>query len=291
MSPSPLRGRHVVVTRARAQGSDLADRLVSLGATVVELPVIAIEGPADGGAALSDAVDRLASGSYRWVAFTSSNAVSRLLAVLADRPVPASVRWAAIGAGTARALAQGGYPPDLVPGTSVSGALAEEFPAAGQGATESADRTTHSPDTVLFPRAATVSGALAAGLRAKGWEVDEVEAYRTVAGEPGPDQVGAAERADAIVFTSSSTVARTVELLGPDGVPPLVATIGPVTSGSARAAGLEVAAEASPHTIAGLVDALVVALGGPGAGPHRDGASQPKPGPARNRAQQQQQQQ
>ena len=177
------------------------------------------------------------------------------------------------------------------PATSVSDALAEEFPAAGREATASADGTTHSPDTVLFPRAAKVRGALAAGLRAKGWEVDEVEAYRTVAGEPGPDQVAAAGRADAIVFTSSSTVERTVELLGPDGVPPVVVSIGPVTSGSARAAGLEVAAEASPHTIAGLVDAVVVALGGPGAGPDRDGASQPKPGPARNRAQQQQQQQ
>ena len=291
MSPSPLRGRHVVVTRARAQGSELADRLVGLGATVVELPVIAIEEPADGGAALADAVDRLVTGSYRWVVFTSSNAVSRLLAVLADRPVPASVRWAAIGAGTARTLAEGGYPPDLVPGTSVSEALAEEFPAAGQEATEPEDGTTHGPDAVLFPRAAKVRGALGTGLRAKGWEVDEVEAYRTVAGEPGPDQVAAAGRADAIVFTSSSTVARTVELLGPDGVPPLVASIGPITSGSARAAGLEVAAEASPHTIVGLVDAVVGALAGPGAGPRHHGASHREPAPDRKRAQQQQQQQ
>jgi uroporphyrinogen-III synthase len=279
----------VVVTRARAQGSALADRLVDLGASVIELPVIAIEEPADGGAALSDAVDRLVSGSYRWVAFTSSNAVSRLLAVLADRPVPASVGWAAVGVGTARTLADGGYPPDLVPATSVSDALAEEFPAVGQEATASADATTRGPDTVLFPRAAKVRGALTTGLRAKGWEVDEVEAYRTVAGEPGPDQVAAARRADAIVFTSSSTVERTVELLGADGVPPVVASIGPVTSGSARAAGLEVAAEASPHTIDGLVDALVGALTGPG--PDGAGPSHPTPGPAWNRAQEQQQQQ
>ncbi len=240
------------MTRARTQGSELADRLAGLGATVVELPVIAIEDPDDGGAAMAAAADRLVSGSYQWVACTSSNAVSRLLAALGDRAVPASVRWAAVGPGTARRLADGGYPPELVPGTSVSDALAAVFPgAAGTG-------------TVLFPRAAEVRGALASGLAAKGWVVDEVVAYRTVAGDPGPDRVAAAGRADAIAFTSSSTVDRAVELLGPAGVPPVVASIGPVTSRSARASGLRVTAEASPHTIAGLVDAVVQALVGNG---------------------------
>ncbi len=276
------------MTRARAQGSELAGRLAGLGATVVELPVVAIEDPADGGAALSAAADRLVSGSYRWVAFTSSNAVSRLLALLAGRPVPVWVRWAAVGPGTARTLADGGYPADLVPGTSVSDALAAAFPAAGREGPGPADGA--GPGTVLFPRAAEVRGALAAGLRAKGWQVDEVVAYRTVAGEPGPDQVAAAGRADAIAFTSSSTVERTVELLGPGAVPPVVASIGPVTSMSAREAGLEVAAEASPHTITGLVDAVVGALAATD-GPPRVGAAHRNPGTPRSRAQQEQQQQ
>ena len=59
-----------------------------------------------------------------------------------------------------------------------------------------------------------------------------------------------------MAFTSSSTVTRTLELLGPGGLPPLVVTIGPVTSGAARSAGLAVAAEANPHTIEGLVEAV-----------------------------------
>jgi uroporphyrinogen-III synthase len=64
-----------------------------------------------------------------------------------------------------------------------------------------------------------------------------------------------------VLFTSSSTVERTIEVMGADSLPPVVVTIGPVTSGSARAVGLVVTGEASPHTIDGLVDALVTALG------------------------------
>ena len=46
----PLFGKRVVVTRARAQASELAAQLRRLGAEPVELPVIAVDDPADGGA-------------------------------------------------------------------------------------------------------------------------------------------------------------------------------------------------------------------------------------------------
>jgi uroporphyrinogen-III synthase len=113
---------------------------------------------------------------------------------------------------------------------------------------------------VLFPRAESVRGVLASGLRAKGWVVDEVVAYRTVAGSPQPDAVAVASRADAVAFTSSSTVERTVELLGIDKVPPVVVSIGPITSASVVVAGLSVTAEAVEPTIDGLVAAVVTAL-------------------------------
>ncbi|MGD0311634.1 MAG: uroporphyrinogen-III synthase [Acidimicrobiales bacterium] len=249
MTRLPLDGRSVVVTRTRSQASELADRLQGLGATVVELPVIAVEDPGDGGRELVRAVHRLASGAYQWVALTSSNAASRLLAELGDRTVSPSVRWAAVGAATARTLTDAGRSVDLVPEISMASALAEAFPTAAPGGPGPGG-------TVLYPRAETVSGSLAAGLRAKGWLVDEVVAYRTVAGDPGPEVVAAAGRADAVAFTSSSTVTRTLELLGPGGLPPLVVTIGPVTSETARSAGLTVAVEANPHTIEGLVEAV-----------------------------------
>jgi uroporphyrinogen III methyltransferase/synthase len=99
--------------------------------------------------------------------------------------------------------------------------------------------------------------------------VDEVIAYRTVAGHPDPEVVAAAARAHAVAFTSSSTVTRSIELLGPGGLPPVVVSIGPVTSSSVRSAGLEVSVEADPHSLDGLVAALVDALGGAPAGHDR----------------------
>jgi uroporphyrinogen-III synthase len=259
MSGPPLAGHSVVVTRTRTQSSQLVERLTGLGAEVVELPVIAVDDPPDGGAELERAAHRLASGAYQWVALTSSNAAERLLDALDGRAVSPGVRWAAVGPGTARALEQGGVSPDLVPAVAVSEQMAEAFPALDPPGT----------GTVLFPRAESVRGALAEGLRAKGWLVDEVVAYRTVAGTPGPDAVRAAARCRAIAFTSSSTVDRTIGLLGAEAVPPVVVTIGPVTSRSVLDAGLEVSAEADPHTIDGLVEALVVALGDGRPGPPR----------------------
>ncbi len=242
------------MTRARAQASALVGRLEALGATVVELSVIEVAGPADEGAALRSAADDLVAGVYGWVVVTSANAASRLALALGRRPVPATTRWAAVGPATARALDEVGHPPDLVPTEARSEALADAFPPAS-GPPESAARR------VLFPRAETVHGDLAAGLRAIGYGVDEVVAYRTVAGEPDAVAVEAARRADAVAFTSSSTVERTVSLLRRAGVPPVVASIGPATSATARAAGLAVTAEASEHTLDGLVEALVAALG------------------------------
>ncbi len=251
MTGAPLAGRTVVVTRTRAQASVLADRLIGLGAAVVELPVIAIEGPADGGAGLERAAHRLASGAYQWVVLTSSNAVEPLVDRLGDRSVPEAVRWAVVGPGTAGALEGAGYPVELVPPQSVAEALVELFPWAG-------------PDggTVLFPRAEAAREVVAAGLRAKGWLVDEVVAYRTVTGRPSPGTIAEAVRADAVAFTSSSTVSRAIELLGVGRLPRTIITIGPMTSQTARSAGLEVAAEADPHSIDGLAAAVVAALGG-----------------------------
>ncbi len=273
----------MVVTRSRGQASGLVDRLVALGAAVVELPVIAVEDPSDGGSALAQAVDRLVAGRYRWVVCTSSNAVIHLLATVGERGVPRSVQWAAVGAGTARTLGEGGINPDVMPEVALSDALADAFPEADS----LVGGTATDPDgslTVLFPRAETVRGALAAGLRAKGWTVDEVVAYRTVSGAPHADAIAAAGQADAIAFTSSSTVERTIDLLGADGVPPVIVSIGPITSATAREAGLAVTAEAEAHTLDGLVESLVAVVG-------RGGSPPGGRGPGSRHQQQQSQQQ
>ena len=109
---------------------------------------------------------------------------------------------------------------------------------------------------MLIPRAETARDVLPEGLVAAGWDVDVVPAYRTVAPTPDPAAAALLAEAEVITFTSSSTVTNFVDSYGIDAVPEVVATIGPITSTTARSRGLEVAVEASEHTIDGLIAAL-----------------------------------
>lgn len=237
----PLFGRTVVVTRTAEQAGELSGRLRRLGAQVLEVPTIAVTEPADGGAALRDAVARVAD--YEWVVLTSPNGARRFCAELRDGRDLAGVRLAAIGPGTADVLAEHHLVCDLVPERFVAEGLLEVFPAPS------------GRNTVLLARAEVARDVLPEGLAAAGWDVDVVTAYRTQPAQVTPETVEQVAAADAITFTSSSTVTNFVATGAP--VPPVVAAIGPVTAATAQEAGLTVTVEAGVHTLDGLVDALV----------------------------------
>jgi uroporphyrinogen III methyltransferase/synthase len=241
----PLSGRRIVVTRSREQASDLVERLRERGAETIELPAITIADPLDGGAALRDAASLVST--YDWVVFTSANAVERFLPLLRDARDLAGTRIAAIGPGTTAALAGGNLVPDVVPERFVAEALLEAMAPLA-------------PGRVLLPRAAVARQVLPEGLRAAGFAVDVVEAYRTEVAPPSQQARAAAADADAVTFTSSSTVTGYLEAVGREAVPPVVACIGPITADTARRCGLTVDVVAPVHTIDGLVDALTVAL-------------------------------
>jgi uroporphyrinogen III methyltransferase/synthase len=239
----PLLGRRVVVTRPRDQAAALSARLRARGAEPVEAPVIEIGDPADGGAALSAAVERLAT--YDWVVVTSANGARRLLAAMHDARALGGVRVAAIGSATAAALKEGNIVADLVPEAFVAESLLAALPDPPPGG-----------GRVLLARAAVARDVLPAGLSERGWSVDVVEAYRTVECRLDDALRDEVRTADVVTFTSSSTVERLVAEVGLDAMPPLVASIGPVTTATAERLGLQVSVEAREHTIAGLVDAL-----------------------------------
>jgi uroporphyrinogen III methyltransferase/synthase len=248
----PLFGRRVVVTRARADASALAERLRAVGAEVIELPTIEVVDPSDGGAGLRRAAAALTGGGYQWVVFTSPRAVDRFLPVLRDARAFGDAAIAAIGSGTAAALAARSLVPDLVPPEFVAESLVAAFPDAAAGG--------GGGGRVLVPRAAVARDVLPQGLAAKGWTVDVVEAYRTEVARPDPAALKAAASAHAVTFTSSSTVTNFVAM-APGVVPPFVACIGPVTAATAAAAGFQVDVVADEHSIEGLIDALVSGLG------------------------------
>jgi uroporphyrinogen III methyltransferase/synthase len=247
----PLLGRRVVVTRAREQAGPLVEGLRALGAVPVEVPVVELADASDGGAALAASAARLAT--FDWVVLTSANGVDRLLPLLRDSRAFGACRVACVGPATAAALARWHVRADLVPDEAVGEALVEAFP----------DSPDDRAGRVLVAQAADARPVVAEGLRAAGWGVEVVEAYRTVPVTPAPAVVEAASGAEAVTFTASSTVTAYLVAAGREAVPPVVVCIGPVTAATARDAGLEVAAVADPHTVEGLLDALVATLARP----------------------------
>jgi uroporphyrinogen-III synthase len=244
-------GRRVVVTRAGDQASELATRLEEAGAIPVVFSTIELVDPSDGGASLMAAAAR--ASAYDWIVFTSSNAVGRTAPHLTPGR---TARIAAVGPGTAAALSEAGLVPDLVATRHVAEGLLDEMPQPpGAGGKVRA----------LLPQAAGARDVLAEGLRAMGYQVDVVEAYRTVTRHPVPDELAAlaGAGADAITFTSSSTVKGFLDTAGRVLVPPVVACIGPVTAATAEEMGLLVDIVAEEHTVVGLVAALADFAGWP----------------------------
>ncbi len=240
-----LFGWRVVVTRAAEQGAALARRLESLGARSVELPVLQIADPHDGGAALRDAASRLAG--FDWVVLASANAASRLLGAVRDARSFGPAKVAAVGPATAEVLSLRGVVADLVPARYTGEALAAAFPPPAGGA---------SAGRVLLACAAVARDVVPDALRELGWQVEIVAAYATVPAEVAAERLRELDGADAVTFASPSAVAAFLAAAGAGRVPPVVATIGPVTSAAARAAGLEVTVEAAEHTAEALVAAL-----------------------------------
>jgi uroporphyrinogen III methyltransferase / synthase len=232
----PLFGRRVVVPRSQEQAGALSTRLREAGADVIEVPLIAIRP--------GDPID--VRGGYDWIAVTSPNAVDALFRSVRDARDLAGVSIAAVGPGTASSLAQHGIVADLVPDAANAEGLVAAF-ARG-------------PGRVLLPQSSLARPTLAAGLRAKGWDVDAVVAYTNTPVDVSDEQRRAIRRADAIALTSSSTATNLVAAFGVDGAPPRVIAIGPATADAARSAGLSVSAVADRHDLDGLVEAVVARL-------------------------------
>ena len=251
----PLFGRSVLVTRTRRQSSQLSRALRAVGAEAVELPTIEIIPKAD-----PDEVERciaaLRSSAYSWVVFTSAHGVGEFFrhldATSLDARAFGRAQIAAIGSGTADALAAHGVRADVVPEQYVAEGLLNAL----------ARRVVHG-QRVLLPRAEESRRVLVEGLEAMGAYVDELILY--VAHVPKERDAEGLRRLrdgeiDVVTFASSSAVRNLIEMLDGDvrwlrG--PLIAAIGPITAQTVRDVGLDAAIVPATHTIEALVEAVV----------------------------------
>ena len=246
----PLAGKRIVVTRTRTQAGALSAQLGALGADVLELPTIRIEPPTDLRAFAELVQDAHA---YDWIVFTSPNGVNAFFELFYklydDAREIGGAKIAAIGPATAQRLKEYRMHVDLQPEEFVAESIVREFKK--QGGVENL--------RILLARAEKARDVLPKELSAMGGIVDEGFAYRTV--PETRDDTGARRRileegADLITFTSSSTVENFMALGLPWPAGMRVASIGPVTSKTARDLGLTVDLEARRHDVPGLVEAI-----------------------------------
>jgi len=250
----PLLGKRIVVTRARAQASDLVQTLSDLGADCMECPTIDVVAP-DSWQDLDDAIAGIKK--YQWLIFTSVNGVQfffdRLFGQGLDARALGDVKTAAIGPSTAKRLLGYGINTDILPDTYQAESVVEAFdgvPVKGQN--------------VLLPRAKEARAVLPVELRRMGANVDEVVAYQTLQATDGQSELLEALRngtVDMVTFTSSSTVRNFNALLPENEVEELmrdvtVACIGPITADTAKSLGFTTDLVAEDFTIDGLTDAI-----------------------------------
>lgn len=249
-----LSGLAVLVTAGAGSSEDLVAALRARGAEPLVLPTIRIDDPADL-SELDAAIDRLQAGRYDWVAFTSKNAVERVLRRLRERGLAPRLlkraKVAAVGSATARLLERDGVVVEVVPARFTAEAVLAAMVVRGVGG-----------QRVLFARGDLARDVLSSGLVAAGTVVDSVIVYRTVA-ETGVDppllaQVRAGA-VDVVTLLSPSGVRNLVSLV--DGrVDALnratIACIGPETAAAARDLGLRVDIVPEILTVPGLVGAI-----------------------------------
>lgn len=250
-----LYGWTVLVPRTKDQAGEMSDRLVGHGALPIEVPTIAVEPPRSP-AQMERAVKGLVDGRFQWVVFTSTNAVRAVWEKFNEFGLDArafsGVKIACVGQATADKVRAFGINPELVPaGEQSSLGLLDEFPDY--------DEIFDPVNRVLLPRADIATETLAEGLRERGWEIEDVTAYRTVRAAPPPAHTREMIKTggfDAVCFTSSSTVRNLVGIAGKPHARTIVACIGPKTAETAAEFGLRVDVQPETAAVGPLVEAL-----------------------------------
>ena len=255
VSSDVLRGKRILVTRARSQALSLVQRIESLGGEVVEFPTIEIR-PPESYDPLDQAINQI--GCYDWLIFTSVNGVEQFLnrfeklgKNIADL---AGIEVGAIGPETAKRLTAAQIQPSLVP---------KQYQA--EGILEALISETVLGKRILIPRAAKARDILPETLRRWGARVDVVEAYQTVLPQVDVSALCKALREgtiDMITFTSSSTATNFAAMLRDQDLPRLlsravIACIGPITRKTVEDLGMRPEVVSEEFTIPGLVSAMV----------------------------------
>ena len=251
----PLFGQRILVLRAAHQAAELVEKFERQGAQVFSSPAFEIA-PPESWVTVDATIERLAK--FEWVVFTSRNGVEfflrRVLDTGRDLRALGACKLAAIGPGTATALAEHHLKADLMPDEFRSEALANALANSAAG------------KNVLLVRADRGRDELQRRLE-KIASVETVVAYRQVDCEKPTEEVCealAGRGIDWVVFTSSNMAAAFWKWkpVFDAGLWERLkfATISPVTSEAVRGLGGTVSAEAPVYTMEGVAGAVRAAV-------------------------------
>lgn len=253
----PLFGRKILVPRAMHQAKATVQAIRERGARAIVAPAIEI-GPTQAQEETCQTLERM--GAFDWVIFTSENGVQRTFDLLSrlgkDARALGASRVAAIGPKTAQALSRRGIAPDVV---------AEEYVA--EGLLASLEPHLASAQSVLILRAEQARDVIPKELERRGIRVTVAPVYRTthVTGSARQELIAAFHASDTLLFTSSSIAESVIDVVGTDAslwAGKIVLSIGPVTSATLSARGIQVTVQASSYTVEGALDAMVAHLVG-----------------------------
>ena len=275
---NPLTGKKIVLTRARHQINQSSDQLRLYGAIPIAIPTIEISDPPDSSIIEKIFAEKVVSAGtgelieathlqYEWIIFTSANGVSSFMRYVADwirnnnlesleiekaqTLLFANVKFASIGSATALAMTEYGLHCQVSATDFVSEGLLEKFQVI------KTDSSQEFKGRILLPRAAKARNILPDTLRKMGWVVDDVPVYQTIMPKVESGSRDLLSTADAIVFTSSSTVTHFFQMFGKEHLPEVVVSIGPITTQTILENGLTPSIEASPSSVKGIVSGLL----------------------------------
>lgn len=239
-----LSGCQVVVTRPQTQSRSFIEKLEQIGAQVIIAPTIEVVPIEENSAVISKICKSISD--YDWIIFTSANAVDYFMDFVDDIRSFGSTRIACIGSGTSKALSKYKLVADFIPNSFVAEDLLESFPLVSP---------LHK-GKVLLPRSAQARDVLPEGLKAMGWQVQDIDIYKVIKPRVSQETLNRAQDADVITFTSPSCVDNYLELSKLKQITASIVCIGPVTAEHVKNKGLELAAVAKDHSVDGLVEAV-----------------------------------
>ncbi len=260
MSTSSLKGRRVVLTRPEGSGAAWRAALEKAGASVDELPLIAVRLGAE-----QELVSEVLAGigEYDWIAFSSANGVRGFFARFFERYRDirsiGGARIACVGPATETALRAFHLESDLTPPTSDGVSLARALMGEHDLDNQKVLVVTGNLGSEDLPRLLSEEGAAI---------VDTLRVYETGEADVAGSQAAAAfrrEGADVLVFASPSAVESFLHQaaslrLEPGARQPKAVAVGPTTAETLRRAGIPVGAVADRPTPEGIREAAAAAL-------------------------------